>query len=117
MHKIGAVLLLILLIILFIYIGWEDEKPEVSSIPTENTTEIFSEKDSVEQEDKRFKIGKKQDELLDTLPTTELSTPEIDISVPEKAPELFTLINTKEESHKVTVNNRKVIFKDPWPWT
>jgi len=104
-HKIGAVLLLILLIILFIFIGWEDEKPEVASILTENTTEIFSEKDSVEQEDKRFKIGKKQDELLDTLPTTELSTP-------EKEPEVFTLINTKAETHKVTVNNRKVIFED-----
>ena len=77
MHKIGALLLLILLIILFIFIGWEDEKPEVASIPTENTTEVFSERDSDEQEDKRFKIGKKQDELNDTPPKTELSTPEI----------------------------------------
>lgn len=112
MHKIGAVLLLILLIILFIFIGWEDEKTEVASIPTENTTEVFSAKDSIEQEDKRFKIRKTQDELLDTLPTTELSTPEINISVPEKAPEIFTLINTKEESHKVTVSDRKVIFQN-----
>jgi len=110
-HKIGAVVLLILLIILFIFIGWEDEKPEVSSIPTENTTEVFSEKDGVEQEDKRFKIGKKQDERIDTLPT-ELSTPEINISVPEKKPEVFTLINTKSESHKVTVNDSKVILQN-----
>ena len=112
MHKIGAVLLLILLIILFIFIGWEDEKPKVASIPTENTTEVFSEKDSDEQEDKRFKIGKKQDEPLDTLPSTELSTPEINTSVPEQAPETFTLMNTKTESHNVTISSQKVIFQN-----
>ena len=112
MHKIGALLLLILLIILFIFIGWEDEKPEVASIPTENTTEVFSEKDSDEQEDKRFKIGKKQDELNDTPPKTELSTPEINISVPEKKPETFTLTNTKTESHNVTVFGKKVVFQN-----
>jgi len=111
-HKIGAVLLLILLIILFIFIGWEDEKPDTTSIPIEDTTEVFTRKDRVDQEDKRFKIGKKQDELLDGPPKTEVSTPEITISVPEKEPELFTLINTKAESHKVTVNNRKVIFQN-----
>lgn len=112
MHKIGAVLLLIFLIILFIFIGGEDEQPEVASIPTENTTEIFSEKDSVESEDKRFKVGGKEDPLPDRLPQTEFSTPEMNISVPKKAPEVFTLTHTKSVSHKVTINDRKVIFQN-----
>ncbi|MBT8348688.1 MAG: TlpA family protein disulfide reductase [Sulfurovum sp.] len=112
MHKIGAVLLLILLIIIIIFIGGEDEKPEVSSIPTENTTEIFSEKESPQQEDKRFKLGKKQDDLANTLPQTEFSTPETNISVPKKAPEVFTLTHTKSVSHKVTVSDRTVIFQN-----
>jgi len=100
-HKIGALLLLILLIIVIIFIDFKDEKSDTSPIPVEDTTEVFTKKDSVEQEDKRFKIGKKQDELLDTLPTTELSTPEI-----------FTLVNTKVESHNVTVSGQKVIFQN-----
>lgn len=105
MHKIGALLLLILLIILIIFIGWEDKKPEVTPLPTENTTVIFMEKDSVEQEDKRFKLEKQQDDLLDSLPETE-------VSIEEKEPKVFTLINTKAESYKVTVSDQKVIFQN-----
>ncbi len=101
MHKIGALLLLILLVIVIIFIGFKDEKPDTTPILIEDTTEVITTKDSVEQKDKRFKIGKKQDELLDTLPTTELSTPEI-----------FTLVNTKVESHNVTVSGQKVIFQN-----
>ncbi len=112
MHKIGALLLLILLIIFIIFIGFKDEKPDTTPIPIEDTTEVFTKKDSVEKEDKRFKIGKKQDELLDTLPTTERSTPEINISVPEKSPEIFALVNTKSESHNITVSGQKVIFQN-----
>ncbi|MFC2057772.1 TlpA family protein disulfide reductase [Campylobacterota bacterium] len=112
MHKIGALLLLILLIIVIIFIDFKDEKSDTSPIPVEDTTEVFTKKDSVEQEDKRFKIGKKQDELLDTLPTTELSTPEINFSVPEQPTEIFTLVNTKAESHNVTVSGQKVIFQN-----
>ena len=61
-QKIGAILLLILLIIFSIFIGWEDKKPDTTHIPIEDTTEVFTKKDTVEQEDKRFKLEKKQDE-------------------------------------------------------
>jgi thiol-disulfide isomerase/thioredoxin len=111
-HKIGALLLLILLIIVIIFIGFEDEKPDTTPISIEYTTEVFTKKDSDEQEDKRFKIGKKQDELLGAAPEAEVSTPDTSISLPEKAPETFRLINTKAESHKVTVSDRKVIFQN-----
>jgi thiol-disulfide isomerase/thioredoxin len=113
-QKIGAILLLILLIIFSIFIGWEDKKPDTTPIPIEDTTEVFTKKDTVEQEDKRFKLKKKQDELLDTLPATEVATPEpeVNISVPEKEPEEYTLINTKSETHKVTVSDQKVIFQN-----
>ncbi len=112
MHKIGALLLLILLIIVTIFFGFKDEKPDTAPIPIEDTTEVFMKKGSVEQEDKRFKIEKQQDELLDAPSETELPTPETDSSVPKQKPETFRLINTKTESHNVTVSGGKVIFQD-----
>ena len=92
----------------------KDKKPEPTPLPTENTTEIFSEKNSLKKEDKRFKLEKKQVTLLDTLPQTELSKEdqEVNISVLKKEPEIFTLINTKEKSHKVTIFGQKVIFQN-----
>ena len=112
MHKIGALLLLILLIIVIIFIGFEDEKPDTAPILVEDTTELFRKKDSVEQDDKRFKIEKQQDELLDAPSKTALPTPQTDISVPKKKPETFTLINTKTESHNITVSGQKVILQN-----
>lgn len=118
-QKIGALLLLIFLIIFSIYIGWEDKNPDTTPIPIEDTTEVFMKKDTVSQEDKRFKLEKKQDEVLDTLPPTKVPTSEItipesevNISVPEQEPEGYTLINTKSETHKVIVSDQKVIFQN-----
>ncbi len=99
---------LILLIILIIFIAWEDKQVESTPLPTENTTEVFTEKDTMVQEDKRFKLAKKED----ILPHMKPSVPEVNISVPEKQPEVFTLINTKVKSHKVTIYGQKVIFQD-----
>ncbi len=101
-HKIFALLLPILIISLT---GCEDKKPDKAPIPIENTTEIFTQKDIVEQENKRFKLEKKKDEILDDLPKVEISAPEKDTDT-----DAFTLINTKGESLKVTVSSQKVIF-------
>ena len=111
-HKIGALLLLILLLIVIIFIGVEDEKPDTTPIPIEDTTEIFTKQDKTEEEYKRFKIQKQQDGLLDAPLKTELPTPQTDISVPRKKPETFTLINTKNETHNVTVSGQKFIFQN-----
>lgn len=99
MQKIGAFLLLILFIIFIIFIGWEDKKPDTTPISIEDTTEVVTKKDSVEQEDKRFKREKKQDGL-----------PKITASVQEKEAKVLTLIDTKSKSYKVTISDQKVIF-------
>jgi len=106
--KIAALLSLILLIILIIIIGWEDKQPKSTPLPTENTTEILVEKDKMGQEDKRFKLGRKED----ILPQVKPSVAEANISVPEIQLGSFTLINTKVKSRKVTVSDQKVIFQD-----
>ncbi len=109
MHKkIAALLSLSVLIILIIIIAWEDKQLESTPLPTENTTEILVEKDKMGQEDKRFKLGRKED----MLPQEKPSVPEANISVPEIQLGSFTLINTKVKSHKVTVSDQKVIFQD-----
>jgi len=112
-QKIGAVLLLILLIILSIYIGWEEEEPKVISMPVENTTEIFTQKDTDEQQDKRFKLEKKQEDMPENIShniTDETTTVEIPVPEPEKTTATFTLVNTKEVNHTVTLSGQKVVF-------
>jgi thiol-disulfide isomerase/thioredoxin len=99
--KIAMLLSLILFIILIIYLGWKDKQPESTPLPTENTTEVLTEKDKMGQEDKRFKLGKKEDIL-----------PQMKPSIPETQLGVFTLINTKVKSHKVTLSDQKVIFQD-----
>jgi thiol-disulfide isomerase/thioredoxin len=106
--KIAALLSLSVLIILIIIIAWEDKQLESTPLPTENTTEILVEKDKMGQEDKRFKLGRKED----ILPQVKPSVAEANISVPEIQLGSFTLINTKVKSRKVTVSDQKVIFQD-----
>jgi thiol-disulfide isomerase/thioredoxin len=110
-HKIGAVLLLILLIIVSIYIGWEDEEPKLISMPVENTTEIFTKKDTGQQQDKRFKLEKTKEDMLDNIShnlTDE--TTKVEIPAPEKNTATFTLVNTKEVNHTVTLSGQKFVF-------
>ncbi len=67
-------------------------------IPVENTTEIFMTKDAQSEQNQRFKLEKKQ-EVVDDLNTVNMSTQDINIPEPDKTPSVFTLINTKDESH------------------
>lgn len=99
---------MLLLIVLIIFIGWEDKQAEPTPLPTENTTEVLTEKDNIVQEDKRFKLGRKED----ILPQVKPSVPEVNISVPEIQLGVFTLINTKVKSHKIILSDQKVIFQD-----
>jgi len=100
-HKISALLLPIFIISLT---GCEDKKPDKTPIPIENTTEIFTQKDRVGQENKRFKLEKKKDEIAGDLP-------KVEISAPKKDADAFTLINTKGESLNVTLSSQKIIFQ------
>ena len=106
--KIAILLSILLLIVLIIFLGWEDKQAEPTTLPTENTTEVLTEKVKIDQEDKRFQLGKKEDILLQVKP----SVAEANISVPEIQLGSFTLINTKVQSHKVTVSDQKVMFQD-----
>lgn len=83
--------------------GCEDKKQDDTPVTTENTTEIFTQKDINIQKNKRFKLEKKQRDLLDT-PSG------VEIFIPGEKSVSFTLLNTKSQSHKVTVSNQKVIF-------
>ena len=106
--KIAILLSILLLIVLIIFLGWEDKQAEPTTLPTENTTEVLTKKDNIDQEDKRFQLGKKED----MLPQVKPSVVEANISVPEIQLGSFTLINTKVKSHKVTVSDQKVMFPD-----
>lgn len=79
-HKISALLLSILLISLT---GCEDKKPDETSIPIEDTTEVFLQP---------------QDNASGTKPRLMSGT------------NTFILLNTKSKSHKVTISNDQVIF-------
>ena len=108
-HKKIAVLLSLLLLIIMIifFIVWEDEQVDSTPLPTENTTAVFTENDKLVQKSKRFKLSKK----ADILPQMTPSGPEVNISVPEKQSEVFTLINTKAKSHTVTISDQNLIFQ------
>jgi len=89
--KISTLLLSILCIGLT---GCEDKKPESAPDATENTTEVFTQKSTEGQQDKRFQLSKKKGAL-------------VDISKAEKIePETFTL----DANHTVTVSDQKLIF-------
>jgi len=108
-HKIGALLLLILLIIILVFIGLKDKQPDTTAIPVEDTTEIFMTKDAQSEQNQRFKLQKKQ-KVVDDLNKVNMSTQDINIPEPDKTPSVFTLINTIDKSHQITVSNQQVIF-------
>ena len=114
MHKKGALLLLIsLIIVVIISIVWEDEKPDATPIPIENTTEVIPQTDTIVQEEKRFKLEKKQEEPSLHLPKEEtslekISTGETNISVSKKETNKYTFVNTKNESLQVTLSDQKI---------
>ena len=114
MHKKGALLLLILLLVIVIIVSlvWEDEKPDTTPIPIENTTEVISQKKSDTQEDNRFKLGKQEDERAVDLPEEtskkKIAPEEKNISESKSTTDTFTLINTKIEGNQVTFSDQKI---------
>jgi thiol-disulfide isomerase/thioredoxin len=94
-------LLLSVLIILIIYIGGNEQQPESTPLPTENTTELLKQKDTIAGENERFKLTKQKNIL-----------PQKRSSLPEGPAKVFTLISTKVKSHTVTVSDQKVMFQD-----
>ena len=94
-------LLLLLLIILIIYIGGKENQSESNTLPTENTTELLTQKDKIAGENERFKLTKHKD-----------TSPKKRSSLPEGPAKVFTLISTKVKSHTVSVSNQKVMFQD-----
>lgn len=94
-------LLLSVIIILIIYIGWNEQPSESTSLPTENTTELLTQKDKIAGENERFKLTKQKNTL-----------PQKRSSLLEGPAKVFTLSSTKMKSHTVTVSSQKVIFQD-----
>lgn len=94
-------LLLSVIIILILYIGWNEQPSESTSLPTENTTELLTQKDKIAGENERFKLTKQKNTL-----------PQKRSSLPEGPAKVFTLSSTKMKSHTVTVSSQKVMFQD-----
>lgn len=96
---------------IIISIVWEDKEPDTTSIPIENTTEIFTTKDADEQQESRFKLAKKKD---DTLSATEIdsSLPEDTLSMPKQDSGIFTLTNTVSESLSVAYSGQDMLIQE-----
>ncbi len=94
MHKKTAALLsllLLLLILLIVFIVREEKQPKSTPLPTENTTEVIAKKDKTLQKG---------------------VLPQVKSSVPKTSSKVFTLINTKVQSHKVAISDQQVVFQD-----
>jgi thiol-disulfide isomerase/thioredoxin len=109
-HKKGALLLLLLLlvIVIIVTIVWEDEKLDATPIPIENTTEIITEEESTTQDENRFKLEGKQDKPPVDLTIEEIPAEETNITLPKITTDTFTLIDTKAQSHQVTLSGQKI---------
>jgi thiol-disulfide isomerase/thioredoxin len=82
-------------------------------MPVENTTEIFTKKDTDQQQDKRFKLEKKKEDIPDNIShniTDENTKGERPAPESEKTTATFTLVNTKEVNHTVTLSGQKFVF-------
>ena len=109
MHKKGALLLLIpLILVIIIAIVWEDEEPVATPIPFENTTEIITKKDTTSQDEQRFKLETKRAEPM--VESVEKETPKAstDMVISQKSVETFKLVNTKAQSHQVTLSDETI---------
>jgi hypothetical protein len=84
-------LVTLLMFILLSFSGCEDKKSESPLIPMENTTEIFTTKDKQVQAEKSENI-KKQNNTSNTSNTY--------------------ILKDKHLTHKITLNNKKIIFHD-----
>jgi len=91
-RKIGALLSLILLVILIIFLVWEDETSKDTSIPVENTTDILAQENAAQQ-DARFKLKKAKERVKVKHPTT-----------------TFTLTSTREQNHTITLSDQNIVF-------
>ncbi len=94
MHKKTAALLsllLLLLILLIVFIVREEKQPKSTPLPTENTTEVIVKKDKTLQKG---------------------VLPQVKSSVQKTPSKVFTLINTKVQSHKVAISDQQVVFQD-----
>ncbi|HEY9190673.1 MAG TPA: TlpA disulfide reductase family protein [Sulfurovum sp.] len=100
-HKKGALLLLIFLIVLFIFLGRDDETSEDTSLPVENTTDIIIEKTADGQADDRFKVKKTKGDLPEEVPSLKVS---------RSQQVTLTLTDTKDINHTVTLIDQSVMF-------
>jgi len=105
-RKISALLFSLLLMSLT---GCEDKKPDETPIPIENTTEVFVQPQDNPACEQRFKINKQtrsdDDNTSPLKPDTAVKIPEVITGT-----NTFMLLNTKSQSHKVTLTNDQVIF-------
>ena len=109
MKEIRSFLLstLLLCFTLFSFTGCEDKKVQDPLIAVENTTEIFTQKDKDQQEEKHERLeAQKKLEISET----KKETISEEISESQTPTDTFTLSDIQHNKHTVTISNQKVAF-------
>ena len=109
MKEIRSFLLstLLLCFALFSFTGCEDKKAQDPLIAVENTTEIFTQKDKDQQEEKHERLeAQKKLEISET----KKETISEEISESQTPTDTFTLIDIQQNKHTLTVSNQKMAF-------
>jgi len=98
---------LLLCFTLFSFTGCEDKKVQDPLIAVENTTEIFTQKDKDQQEEKHERLeAQKKLEISET----KKETISEEISESQTPTDTFTLSDIQHNKHTVTISNQKVAF-------
>ncbi len=109
MKEIRSFLLstLLLCFTLFSFTGCEDKKVQDPLIAVENTTEIFTQKDKDQQEEKHERLeAQKKLEISET----KKETISEEISESQTPTDTFTLSDIQHNKHTVTISNQKMAF-------
>jgi len=104
---------LLLCFTLFSFTGCEDKKVEKPLIPVENTTEVFTEKNKDQQEEKQEKLVtlevQEPEKKLVTLETKKEPISE-EASISLIPADTFTLSDIQQNTYTLTIEDQKIIF-------
>ena len=103
---------LLLCFTLFSFTGCEDKKAQEPLIAVENTTEVLTQKDKDQQEEKQERV--EVQEIQKKLETSETKKEPIseEVSASQTPTDTFTLSDIQQNKHRLTISNQKMAFHD-----
>jgi thiol-disulfide isomerase/thioredoxin len=112
-HKKGALLLLILLVIVIILtVLWEDETSDTTNLPVEYTTVVITKNAPEIEDEKRFSLKNYHEKVSDDLSEEENTEVKKDNAQSKRGTGTFTLINTKGQTHRITISDQNIELLD-----